>query len=441
MEQIYADQLHPEALYDLVVASKQQEILAPNLPLLHRVQSVDGYGGGVLPLARYMTLQRLLLDEHEVSLDGRLREQLRAVPSPQLLDLLNIRYVITDKLLDVWIDDVYYDLQGSATVGADDSSGVTLRYVPALNATAVGVVSHLEGGGQIPNGQPIAEIVVTDGSGSQQRLLLRAGQHTSEGTLYASAKHDTARIAYSWPGFPSPREYLGLLDLDTPTTPVEITVRPLLATGQLVVRGMSLLDTRTGAHLPVTISESGRLSRVHSGDVKVYENIGLLPRAYIVHDAWTVPDDAGAMAALGHEAFDPRKTVVLTDPAAPMVSAGSSVDSFGESALVEVYQPERVVIRAALNRPGYLVVSDTHYPGWKVWADGSPHPIQQANLLFRAVALSEGDHLVEFRFEPDTLRWGAWITLASVIALAFRLVLVYLRRERASAGRNGPGDV
>ncbi|MEZ4767360.1 MAG: hypothetical protein R2844_02925 [Caldilineales bacterium] len=59
LEAIYAGQLPPEAIYDLVVASKLQEIVAPNLPLLWRLPAVDGYDGGVLPLKRYVALQGL----------------------------------------------------------------------------------------------------------------------------------------------------------------------------------------------------------------------------------------------------------------------------------------------------------------------------------------------------------------------------------------------
>ena len=48
-------------IYDYVVSAKRQEILAPNLPLAWRLYAVDGYDGGLLPLARYVRLQRLFL--------------------------------------------------------------------------------------------------------------------------------------------------------------------------------------------------------------------------------------------------------------------------------------------------------------------------------------------------------------------------------------------
>ena len=111
LEQIFSGRLPQQAIYDLVVASKLQEIVAPNLPLLWRLPAVDGYDGGVLPLRRYVDLQTLFIPAGELAEDGRLREQLEAVPPSRLLRLLGVEHVITDKGFDVWWDDVYYDLE------------------------------------------------------------------------------------------------------------------------------------------------------------------------------------------------------------------------------------------------------------------------------------------------------------------------------------------
>ena len=46
-------QFSEAAFTEFVIALKAQEILAPNLSLLWRVPTVDGFDGGVLPLQRY----------------------------------------------------------------------------------------------------------------------------------------------------------------------------------------------------------------------------------------------------------------------------------------------------------------------------------------------------------------------------------------------------
>ncbi|MCZ7673596.1 MAG: hypothetical protein M5U34_44000 [Chloroflexi bacterium] len=86
---VYADQLDEAALYDYLVAIKSKEIIAPNLPLAYGLASVDGFDGGILPLAAYSQLMRLILPEGQTTTDGRLREHLSVVPEAKWLDLFN----------------------------------------------------------------------------------------------------------------------------------------------------------------------------------------------------------------------------------------------------------------------------------------------------------------------------------------------------------------
>ena len=83
------------------MALKAQEIVAPNLALLWRIPSVDGFDGGVLPLRRYLDMLALFVPADELVSDGRLREQVQDVPDTDLLGLLNVQYVITDKVRDL----------------------------------------------------------------------------------------------------------------------------------------------------------------------------------------------------------------------------------------------------------------------------------------------------------------------------------------------------
>ena len=43
---------------------------------------------------------------------------------------------------------------------------------------------------------------------------------------------------------------------------------------------------------------------------------------------------------------------------------------------------------------------DIYYPGWVAEVDGRPARVLRANVLFRGVEVSEGRHVVVFRFEP-----------------------------------------
>lgn len=98
-------------------AVKKQEMLMPNLPLTWGIPSMDGFGGGVLPTIYYSQFTSLMLPEGELrTVDGRIGEILAkpecrgaCIPDLEWLKLTDTRYIITDKVYDMWHDDVAYD--------------------------------------------------------------------------------------------------------------------------------------------------------------------------------------------------------------------------------------------------------------------------------------------------------------------------------------------
>lgn len=106
-----------QAVRHALVAIKRQEMLKPNLPLTWGLPSVDGFGGGVLPTIYYSQFTSLLLpSDSPRTVDGRLGEMLArpecrgaCVPPQRWLDLTQTRYLIVDKVYDVWHEGVAYD--------------------------------------------------------------------------------------------------------------------------------------------------------------------------------------------------------------------------------------------------------------------------------------------------------------------------------------------
>ncbi|MBI2863997.1 MAG: YfhO family protein [Chloroflexi bacterium] len=173
------------------------------------------------------------------------------------------------------------------------------------------------------------------------------------------------------------------------------------------------------------------------GQSPAYENPDYLERAYVVSGkAITVPTLPEALAAIAKPEFDPRSAVVLMEPLRSgflaslgkrldgLLAAGPStgVQAAGKSgATVAEYGPRQVIVTARTGAAGYLILSDSYYPGWKAWVNGSPSDIFQANAAFRAVGLPAGESLVEFRYDPLSFKLGVAI---SVFFLAVTLVLL-----------------
>ena len=415
IEMIYRPQLSGDQLYQYVIAAKEKEILSPNLPLAFAVPAVDGYDGGVLPLEHFVILQRLLPSENEVSFDGRLRENLTTVPDGRWLSLFNTRYLITDKLQDAWVDEVFYDLQHQAALVGGDEARVA--HIPRFAATSLGLVFSVEGVGAVPLAEPLGVVSVGFKDGTVRTFELDAKELGTTGSV-ARVDGDLGTTRLSW---------------SESKVPVSITLEGTLSAGAWVVRGISLVDERTGSFQSLVISDRGRFRLVHSGDVKIYENLDVLPRAFIVPSARPVDDDLMALTTMADPAFNPASEVVLhgDDPTCGdrEINSGISEDSHGvprdlgstDATMVE-YHPERVMIEADLMEPGYLVLTDAWYPGWQVTVNGEERAICRANLLFRAVWLEAGQHQVVFEYKPRSLLLGGLIS-----AIGLGLLILVLR--------------
>jgi hypothetical protein len=409
MRTIFAGQLPDKAIYDYVVAAKEKEVLFYNLPLLYGLYSVDGYDGGLLPLRDFVIMEGLFLDEGHLSMDGRLRENLREVPPGRLLSLLGVKYVITDKVFDVWIDGVFYDLQFSAWLSPGGVPSVGTTDLPDFPTTALGVISHLEGARDLPDGTPVARITASDGSGWSETFELLAGQDTSEGHYGDDVAHRQARVGHTWRDDPAGNDYITLIPLDAPRRLTAISVSGVVPAGEFVLRGLSLVDTRTTSSRQVTLSTEGHYRLVHSGDVKIYENQDVLPRAFVVHQAEVIADDGQTIARLRDPAFDPAQTAILAG-GDPLVSEGKVEADRPDRTEIVSYTPEGVIVDVTTDAGSYLVLTDSFYPGWQATVDGKPAQILRADVLFRAVRLEPGTHRVEFGYRPASLRWGAWIS-------------------------------
>ncbi len=205
----------------------------------------------------------------------------------------------------------------------------------------------------------------------------------------------------------------------------------------VVLRGLSLIDRRTGAHQSITLSPRGDRQRIYSGDVKIYERLEAPGHAWLVHSATIVPDDKGAMARLAGPDFDPRTMSVITlppgspippglptaagggtAPAAPAASRAAPAAAGPDQVIELAYEPERIVLKASTPQPAVLVLADAAYPGWGVTVDGRPAPLLTANLMFRAVALGPGSHTVTFTYQPASWRIGLALSLVAMALLA-----------------------
>ena len=153
----------------------------------------------------------------------------------------------------------------------------------------------------------------------------------------------------------------------------------------------------------------------------IYRVERVVPRAYIVPKAIYEKDPKKTIEMLAGS-VDPLKEVIV-DEIVELPAKGS----FTGETEIHGYGNRSVSLRATLNRPGILVLSDSFYPGWKVYVDGVEGKIIRANYFLRGVYLQEGKHQVIFRYSPASFRYGMTVTLCTLILF---LAFLMIRRKR-----------
>jgi hypothetical protein len=157
---------------------------------------------------------------------------------------------------------------------------------------------------------------------------------------------------------------------------------------------------------------------------KVYRSKKVLPRSFVVHDAWVIKERDAILRAIASPEFDPTSYAIVEEPIDNLPRSRALPSNVPR---VVDYSPNRVRLEAALEKPGLLVLADVHYPGWRAFVDGQEVKVYRANYVMRAVFLPEGTHRVEFRYDPLSFRIGAVTSLISFAVLAGILVWPYVQ--------------
>jgi hypothetical protein len=151
-----------------------------------------------------------------------------------------------------------------------------------------------------------------------------------------------------------------------------------------------------------------------------------VPRAYVVNQSIQEKDANSVLRRLSSSDFDSLHSVILDEDLG--ITTGRTLKA---TANIVRYENQSVVIRAALDDAGILVLADSYYPGWRAYVDGKEKRILRANLFFRAVNLSRGDHTVEFRYEPWSFSFGLVVSLMTLCGLVLVSGFLYFRGRAA----------
>ena len=348
---------------------KYRDSLSPNQSSALRIPNPDGYGGGLLPLRRYVEFRDLHLPARPGAEDSRLQHEFvirEQFPDTQFLRSLGTGTVIADNWSDLSVE---HSRRAPLRLNVDTSAALpvgtqlTLSLDQPVKADAVALVIASEHSG------PIASLYATADDGSEHALGYFAAE---AGPVQIFALAEPGRVRS--------------LQLQTDAA--------------LNLSAVSLLDG----------------NRAHA-----------IPLAGIKAQ----PDGRAFGPAFDLEEIGSVRIYQLRAPANLVELRGGPTGPAGVGAVtLQTATPERLEVLVDDPGGGLLIARQSHYPGWRVLIDGTEAPLLMVDSLYLGVQVPPGSHRVVFEYEELRLGAGAAISVASTLATGALLTFGLMRRRR-----------
>jgi hypothetical protein len=144
-------------------------------------------------------------------------------------------------------------------------------------------------------------------------------------------------------------------------------------------------------------------------------------------NAWFVKQLKSVSSAnaeiLALDSLDTKNTAVVnTEVFNDIGQFEYQLDSTASISLVD-YEPNHLTYASKNSNEGVAVFSEMYYKnGWNAYINGRASDYIKVNYVLRALKVPSGAHTIEFKFEPNVVKQGSKITLASTILLGLVIV-------------------
>jgi O-antigen/teichoic acid export membrane protein len=229
----------------------------------------------------------------------------------------------------------------------------------------------------------------------------------------------------------------------------------------------ALLDLLGVRYILTTVDlNHQKFDLVYDHEIRVFENREALSRAFLIFEEISPGNDL----SLALRSLNPREQLILdgeNNQLGRNLAPEDAANSPPATSLVEMehYTPNEVRLWAQIDRPGWLVLADAYFPGWRAYVSprspGSgqlvtannqqpaisgessglneqgpaenrparPDPqgsapeievtIHRADGNFRAVYLQPGQWNVRFRYSPRSFQLGLYVSFLTLVLLIF----------------------
>lgn len=311
-----------------------------------------------------------------------------------------------------------------------------------VDVGAVLLWARLQCSDGVRQGTEVARLRLVDRGGTTYEQPVRAGIDIADAGLgdrriRQRAGHDLPPTVS--PGFASPT-FSVRMNLPAPIRSARLDLQLVDLPGWLEIAGVTVLDG-SGRSVPVEMTtflltparwrevDKFATSRVtdRGSDEEgpgeqpyvVFENRRARPRAWLAEEV--IPLAEKDMRLAVHHSrlpdgrpFDSSRHALVEPGARPAARYPGGTGTV----TVRTVRDGSIVVDLITQGGGFLVLSETFYPGWRARIGREVLPIHRTNASLQGVAVPAGYQRVEFEFVSTTLYAGAALSVLAAIALA-----------------------
>jgi len=167
------------------------------------------------------------------------------------------------------------------------------------------------------------------------------------------------------------------------------------------------------------------IAQNEEGNATTYENSEAHGNAWFIKNILFVntPDEE----ILSLDSLDVKNNVVINKDEFGQFFKTESASAYRLDSIANVklvaYQPNYLKYKTNNLNDGFLVFSENYYAqGWNAYLDGKMVPHLRVNYILRGLQIPSGNHVIEFKFEPQVIETGSTITMLSSVTLLLLLI-------------------
>ncbi|PHQ28492.1 YfhO family protein [Leeuwenhoekiella nanhaiensis] len=163
------------------------------------------------------------------------------------------------------------------------------------------------------------------------------------------------------------------------------------------------------------------ITQNEEGQEQVQINPQAAGNAWFVQNLKIVPDADAEILAL--DSINVRQTAVIQQEFASLLERNVFPEDSTQSIKLVEHRGDYLKYQSQASGDKLAVFSEVYYPnGWQAYIDGKPTEHFKVDYILRGMKVPAGKHTIEFKFEPQVVRTGSTISLASNVILVVLLL-------------------